>query len=131
MVLTETWLKSQKDAEVGIDCFQVFCEDRKRKKKGCRCRLSGASVHDDLASCKEKYIDYLNGIVEILGLYSRTDNLFLAIVYRRPDDVIGGNRSTEVEFKPALDKLSKTLSEIGDPEPIMIICGDFNLLPVS
>ena len=53
MALTETWLKSHKDAEVSVDGFQIFRADRKRKKKGSRGRLSGgvaAYVNDDLAS---------------------------------------------------------------------------------
>jgi hypothetical protein len=134
MALTETWLKSHKDAEVGVDGFKIFRADRKRKKKGPRGRLSGgvaAYVHDDIASHMENVLDYSNGVVEILGLYSRIDNLFLAIVYRQPDDTIGGNRSTDSEFKPALDKLSKVLSDLGDPQPNTIICGDFNLPHLS
>ena len=72
-------------------------------------------VHEDLASHMEKILEYSNGVVEILGLYSRIDNLFIAVVYRQPDDVAGGNRSTETEFNSAFDKLSKVLSKVVDP----------------
>ena len=85
----------------------------------------------DIASHMEQLIDYSNGVVEILGLYSRVDNLFIAVIYRQPDDVLGGNRSTGSEFKLALDRLNKVMSEIGDPQPNMIICGDFNIPHVS
>ena len=117
MALTETWLKSHKDAEVGVDGFKLFRADRKRRKKGLSrlvVVLSGgvaAYVNNDIASHMEQLLDYSNGVVEVLGLYSRHDNLFIAVVYRQPDDVVGGNRSTSSEFKAALDQLSKVLSD--------------------
>ena len=134
MALTETWLKNHKDAEVGIEGFKIFRADRKRKKKGTRGRLSGgvaAYVNNDIANKMEVALDYSNGVVEVLGLYSRADNLFLAVVYRQPDDPTGGNRSTIAEFKPAVTKLSNILSELENPAPNVIICGDFNLPHVS
>ena len=84
-------------------------------------------MHDSLADSTEVKLQYSNGAVEILGLYSSSENLFLGIVYRQPDDTANGNPSTAKEFKPALDKLQAVLSEIGEPSPNILICGDFNL----
>ena len=53
-----------------------------------------AYVQDSFASQIEVKLQYSNGVVEVLGLFSSSHNLFLAIVYRQPDDRAGGNRST-------------------------------------
>ena len=92
MAVTETWLGSHKDAELRIEGYQLFRCDRNRRKKRKRGRLSGgvaAYVQDSLASHMEVKLQFSNGVVELLGLYSSLDNLFLAIVYRQPNDVAG------------------------------------------
>ena len=127
--LTETWLQNHKDAELSINGYSVFRADRKRKKKS-RGRLSGggvAYVRDDLASKMEINLQFSNGVVEVLGLYSKTDNLYIAVVYRQPDDTSGGNRSTSTEFNAALSHLSTSLNKTTTPTPNLVICGDFNL----
>ena len=98
--LTETWLQNHKDAEVKIDGYSVFRSDRNRKRKS-RGRLSGgvaAYVRNDIANTMEINLQFSNGVVEILGLYSKTENLYIAIVYRQPDDTSGGHKSTSAEF---------------------------------
>ena len=128
--LTETWLKSHKDAELHIDGYTLFRSDRVRRKRTKRGRLSGgvaAYVHRDFAKHMEVKLQFSNGVVEILGLYSSTENLFLAIVYRQPDDIAGGFRSTATQLKDALDNLQKSINELGDPAPNLLMCGDFNL----
>ena len=40
---------------------------------------------------------------------------------------MGGNRSTVLEFKPALDKLNTFLNDLPSPTPNIILGGDFNL----
>ena len=49
------------------------------------------------------------------------------MVYRQPDDIVGGHRSTRVEFRQALSKLEETLSSAKNPMPDVLLCGDFNL----
>ena len=130
MGLTETWLKSHKDAELKIDGYKLFRSDRVRRKKCKRGRLSGgvaAYVHNDFAGQMEVKFQFSNGVVETLGLYSSAENVFIVIVYRQPDDVVGGNRSTVQELKPAIDKLQQAINDFGDPAPNILICGDFNL----
>ena len=92
MAVTETWLGSHKDAELKIEGYQLFRCGRNRRKKRKQGRLSGgvaAYVQDALASHMEVRLQFSNGVVELLGLYSSLDNLFLAIVYRQPNDVAG------------------------------------------
>ena len=130
MAITESWLQSHKDAELYIHGYQLFRCDRSSRKRRKPGRLSGgvaAYVHDSLASTMEVKLQYSNGSVEILGLYSSSENLFLGIVYRQPDDSANGNPSTAKEFKPALDKLQAVFGDLGEPSPNILICGDFNL----
>ena len=99
----------------------------KNVKKG---KLSGgaaADVHQDLASQMEVKLQFSNGVIDLLGLYSSSENLIIAIVYRQPDDVAGGHRSTAKELKHAMDELQRSITDMGDPAPNIIVCGDFNL----
>ena len=130
MGLTETWLKTHKDAELHIDGYQLFRADRKRKKKGARGRLSGgaaAYVRDDIANTMKRPYTFSNGVIELLCLYSPTENLVLAVMYRQPDDLVGGNRSTQSEFNAALEKFNEFLNDLPSPTPNVILGGDFNL----
>ena len=130
MGITETWLKDHKDAELYINGYTLFRADRKRRRKGCRGRLSGgvaAYVRDDIARAMETRISFSNGVIELLGLYSPIENIFIAVVYRQPDDIQGQHRSTSAEFKEAMGKLGDALQKLSTPTPNIIICGDFNL----
>jgi exonuclease III len=70
---------------------------------------------------------FSNGVIEILGLYSKADNIYIGVVYRQPDDPTGGNKSGSTELKSALSKLKQKLDKLPTPTPNLIICGDFNL----
>ena len=112
MAITETWLKDHKDAELHIDGNTLFRADRKRKKSSRRGRLSGgvaAYVRDDIASSMETHISFSNGVIAMIGLYSPIENVFIAVVYRQPDDTQGGHRSTPSEFKDAMGKLGEVV----------------------
>ena len=134
MAITETWLHNHKDGEISIDGYKFFRCDRKRVKKSTRGRFSGGVgcyVKTDLAATMEIIIDYSNGVVELLGLYSKSKNILIVIIYRQPDDRTGGNRSTEKEFKQALNKLRDSFNKLSDPAPNIIFCGDFNIRSAS
>ena len=129
MALTETWLKEHKDAELHIDGYKLFRADRKRVKKS-RGRYSGGVgfyVRMDIASTLEVMVNFSNGVVELLALYSKGHNLYIAATYRQPDDRVGNNRSTEKEFNAAMDKLTASLTELPTPSPNVFLCGDFNI----
>ena len=51
----------------------------------------------------------------------------LLVIYRQPDNRIGANRSTQKEFRDALDKDSTYLGELPSPTPNIIMGGDLNL----
>ena len=129
MALTETWLHNHKDAELHIEGYKLFRGDRKRVKR-TRGRFSGGVgcyVRLDIASTLEVMVNFSNGVVELLTLYSRVNNLYIAIIYRQPDDRVGNHRSTEKEFQVAIDKLKASLSSLPSPCPNVIFCGDFNI----
>ena len=129
MALTETWLYNHKDAELGIDGYKLFRADRKRQKRA-RVRFSGGVgcyVRLDIASTMEIVVNFSNGVVELLALYSKVHNLYIATIYRQPDDIVGNHRSTDKEFQQAIDKLKTSLSSLPNPSPNVIFCGDFNI----
>jgi hypothetical protein len=84
-------------------------------------------IRNDVTADTEKGLHYSNGVNEILGLYVKAKNLLLFNVYRQPDDIDGGHRSTSKEFKQVLDKFNHTLSTFHTPTPDILLCGDFNL----
>ena len=130
MAVTETWLSNHKDGELQIDGYKLFRADRKRVKRTSRGRFSGGVgcyVRLDLACTMETVINCSNGVVELLCLYSKVHNMYIAVVYRQPDDRVGNHRSTETEFLPIMDKLSESLSSLPNPTPNIFFCGDFNL----
>ena len=130
MAVTETWLSYHKDGELQIDGYKLFRADRKRVKRTSRGRFSGGVgcyVRIDLACTMETVINYSNGVVELLCLYSKIHNMYIAVVYRQPDDRVGNHRSTETEFLPIMDKLSESLASLPTPSPNIFLCGDFNL----
>ena len=129
IAVTETWLSNHKDGELAIDGYKLFRGDRKRVKRTSKGRFSGGVgcyVRVDLACTMEIMINFSNGVVELLCLYSKVHNMYIAVVYRQPDDR-GNHRSTETEFLPVMEKLSKSLSSLPDPSPNIFFCGDFNL----
>ena len=126
MAMTETWLYNHKDAELGIDGYKLFRADRKRQKRA-RVRFSGGVgcyVRLDIASTMEIVVNFSNGVVELLALYSKVHNLYIATIYRQPDDIVGNHRSTDKEFQQAIDKLKTSLSSLPNPSPNVIFCGD-------
>ena len=116
MALSETWLSEHHDAEIHIQGYSLFRQDR-TQTKGKRGRKSGGVavyVRDDAASNTEIIFTFSNGVVEALGIHIKTWNLAVVIVYRTPDDPKHNRKSAEKEFsqflKAARDCLKKTSS---------------------
>ena len=65
--------------------------------------------------------------MECLCLYSHLENLMIVAVYRQPDDINNGYRSTSVELSQALEKAHSIVTSASDVEPNIIMLGDFNL----
>ena len=125
--LTESWLREQKDAELKINGYTLYRADcqRPRKRRGRDSGGVAIYVRQDVAADMEPVLVYSNGVVEVLGLFSKSRNILLIGLYRHPDNPT--NRSTCREFKMALAEIEKILSMQGNPSPDTILCGDFNL----
>ena len=102
MAVTETWLHNHTDAEISIDGYNLFRCDRERIKKSTRGRFSGGVgcyVKTELSATMEKIVEFSNGVVELLGLYSKKKNILVAVIYRQPEDIKVGHRSTHKELQ--------------------------------
>ena len=130
IALTETWLRDHLDAEVNIEGYKIFRQDRVRSRLNRKGRDGGGTacyLKDDIAAGTDTIINFSNEVIEVLGLHVKLKNLVLIIVYRQPDNRVGGHRSTHVHFKEALDKLHDVIMQLPKPTPDIIMCGDFNL----
>ena len=126
-LLTETWLRDQVDAELYITGYTLYRVDRSRKKKR-RGRNSGgvaAYVNSDIAV--DIILEFSSGVIEALCLHMPTLNLIVCVTYRQPDDLAGGNRSTETELDDFIGSLNEVLTTLPTPTPNIILAGDFNL----
>ena len=71
IALSETWLRDHRDAEVAIDGYTIFRQDRQPSRNRRRGRDSGGVafyVRDDMAATAEPVLNFSNGVVEVLGL---------------------------------------------------------------
>ena len=129
MALSETWLSEHHDAEIHIQGYSLFRQDR-TQTKGKRGRNSGGVavyVRDDAASNTEIIFTFSNGVIEALGIHIKTWNLAVVIVYRTPDDPKHNRKSAEKEFSQFLKAARDCLKKLPAPTPDIILCGDFNL----
>ena len=131
--LTETWLRDHFDGELQIEGYTLFRCDRRmtRSKYG---RDSGGTaffIKEEIASLFEPVIEYSDGVIEMLGLFSKKNNSLLVVLYRTPDRPI--RRSTSKEFRRALKKLSDEIYQlsINNTVPGIVLGGDFNLPHVN
>lgn len=128
MALTETWLKGHTQAELNIEGYKLYRADRKGRKH-TRGRYSGGTalyLRGDIAATTEKLLDYSNGVVETLAVYSERENLVICVIYRQPDDPVGQHQSKAYQLSQAITKIENMLEEL-QGTPNIIFCGDFNI----
>ena len=128
--LSETWLKDHLDAELNIDGYTLYRSDRKRQRRSTKGRDSGGTafyVRNDIASTCNKIFEFSNGVVEILAIHSKSENLVLCTVYRQPDNSANGYPSKFSQFQDGMLQLKSKILELDNPMPDIIIGGDFNL----
>ena len=89
--------------------------------------MSAYIIREDAGNTAEVVINYSDGVIEMLGIYVKSSDLLLVVLYRQPDDIVGGHRSTSVECAKALTYLSDYLAQQNDPSPEFMFCGDFDL----
>jgi len=131
--LTETWLNEHRDSELRIEGYQLFRGDRIRAK-GKYGRFSGGValyVRDDLASTCEVTCTFSNGVVDIVTIYSKKENILITVLYRQPDDRVNGHRSQITEFREGLSELMKSIPVTDGTVPDIIFGGDFNLSHIN
>jgi len=83
-------------------------------------------MRNDIAATTDELVTYSNGVVEILAVYSESENLLIATIYRQPDDTANNRPSNNLQLKPAIDSLKEAVMKL-DQTPDIIIGGDFNL----
>ena len=127
IALTETWLNEHKEAELKIQGYTLYRQDRKRKRTRRGRDSGGVAIYlnDEDAISAEVTFNFSNGVIEALGLHIKKKNLVVIIVYRQPDSK--GSRSTSSEFKEFTEEVDCFLRSLPEPTPDVIICGDFNL----
>ena len=119
MGLSETWLNNHKEAELYIDVYTTIRCVSSRKKKSNRGRYTGGVafyVRDDIAISSEVLVKHSSDSVQLLCLYSKSENIAIACLYRQPDDKAHGHPSTPMDLKLALNKLVNNLEKI-TPSP--------------
>ena len=121
MAITETWLRDQKDAELRNQGYTMFRQDRNRDRRRRGRNSGGVAVYlrNDYAVDTEMVLNYSNRVTETLGLYSKSRNLLLIVMYRQPDDVVGGHRSTHI--LDAIDEIPTTAAAGQDRFPALLL----------
>ena len=133
VALTETWLRDETAVELAINGYKLLRSDRKRKKKNKGRNSGGVALYlrEDIAATTDTILEYSNGVIEFLVVYSKQENLLITVLYRQPNDSSHGNLSTKVEFADSIKTLNSTLSSIKGETPDVVLCGDFNLPGVN
>ena len=126
-LLTETWLREHLDAELHIENYTLFRVDRSRKKKRHGRNSGGVAAYIRSDLVVKTIFEYSSGVVEALCFNLVALNLIVCVVYRQPDDLAGGNRSTETEFSTFISRFSAELTALPSPTPNIILAGDLNL----
>ena len=129
IALTETWLCDHKDAEVHVDGYTLFRQDRKVQTKSRVGRDSGGVavyVRDDIAVHSNIVVNFSNGVVEALAVHLNIINTVLIIVYRSPESA-GTKKSGHSQLMPCLQKIKECLQNVSTPTPNIVVCGDMNL----
>ena len=80
-------------------------------------------LKNSIAGTAESVPNFSNGVVEVLGLHIKPDNLLLIAVYRQPDDLGGGHRSTSMEFRHALTEIKSLMINLPATTPDIALCG--------
>ncbi|XP_066936771.1 uncharacterized protein [Clytia hemisphaerica] len=126
--LSETWFNNHKDAELKVEGYTLFKCDSSRKKKS-RGRATGGVcfyIRDDIAASCEIIYSHKSPSVQLLCVYSKTENLAMLVIYRQPDDKSNGNPSTAKDLLTPLKGAKQALSAL-EPVPNIIFGGDFNI----
>ena len=127
--LTETWLEGHKDAEIAIENYLLFRQDRPTRKKNKGRHVGGVALYllESWAPDAVPVIQFSNDAIDLLCIHIPTRNIVISVIYRQPDDSIHGHPSTNKELLEALSKLNSFLADLPSPTPDIVMMGDMNL----
>ena len=126
--LSETWLQSHNTAEPAIDGYTPFHSDTIRKRKGGG-RLTGGVafyVRNDKASSFEIIFSHSSECVQLMCLYSSSENLAIMVIYLQPDDKHHGHPSTPIDFTTPINRVKNLLCSMS---PILCL-GETSISPM-
>ena len=128
-MLTETWLREHLDGEVSVKNYNIYRVDRSRKKKRRGRNSGGVAIYmrNDCASSPEVLLEFSSEVIEALCIKIPHLDLIVCTIYRQPNDPIGGNISTSIQFSALLEKMGDLLDNQPAPAPNIVIAGDLNL----
>ena len=105
------WLNGHTSAELKIDNYSLLRTDRPPKQNSRGRHLGGVCLYtrDSWAPDAEEVLSITHAYIDILGVYIASQNLFIAVIYRQPDEPAHGRSSTNQHLSFILDKLSETM----------------------
>ena len=133
IALTETWLYGHKEAEVHIEDYTIYRKDRPlRRAIDSRGRhVGGVALYIDSSWLPDsrEILGYSNSVVDVLAIYSKRENILIAVIYRQPENVTAEDafRSTCRDFVEPLRRLGEAIEKYSNTETEIQILGDFNM----
>ena len=133
LALTETWLYGHKEAEVHIEEYTIYRKDRPlRRAIDSRGRhVGGVALYIDSSWLPDsrEILGYSNSVVDVLAIYSKRENILIAVLYRQPENGTAEEefRSTYKDFLEPLRRLGEAIEKYSDTETEIQILGDFNM----
>ena len=91
MALTETWLREHNNAELQVEGYTLFRQDRQRLNRRRGRDSGGVAVYlrNDMAADVEPVIGFSNGVDEILGLLDREPRTVIHVKRAKMFDPMG------------------------------------------
>merc|ERR1712121_409232 len=76
----------------------------------------------------KEVLGYSNSVVDVLAVYSKRENILIAVLYRQPDRKESEKyRSTYTDFVEPLQKLEEAIAKYSNRETEIQILVDFNM----
>ena len=129
--LTKTWFREQcDDAEVNIDGYRIFRQERNSQMtRNWGRENSGAALYirNDLVGSAEVARNFSSGVIGMIGVKLKNQNLLIVVIYRQPHTNTNENDFTSGEYNQVTVALRRTLASLESHSPDIIFCGDFNL----
>ena len=121
LALTETHLHCEiKDAEIQMEGFQLYRVDRENRQRG------GVALYlrNDIAAETIELSRGSDSYIEHIMVHIKKYNLVVANVYKPPD-------ATSDRLRTVMNLIKEKFLALGNPEPSLLLCGDFNLPNVN